>query len=646
MKSLKKTQKLQQVRNWIPKGISTSHYIILLFSLAILLYCNTLGHDFVQDDAIVITDNAYTIQGVQGIPGIFTKDTFFGFFKEEGKEKIVSGGRYRPLSLAMFALEIEIFGLHPAPMHAINILLYALLCILIFYFVLKGFQSVINKDHLPFLAFMVALVYLVHPVHTEVVANIKGRDELLALLFSLSASMALFSGKHLRLKIISLTLFYLALLSKENAIMMIPGLWLFYIIIKKKNFTQSLLLIWPLLVSGILFIIQRSIILGPGLGSTPLELMNNPFIRINGNQYEMYTAWEKGLAIAGNLGYYVKLLIWPHPLTNDYYPYMTGHPDPSRPMIWLSISFYALLLYFTWILRKKSPLIAFATGFFLITLFIYSNIPFPIGTNLSERFLFIPSLGFSILAGFFIFKIFSTGRSIYVFGSVIILLVLCSFKTVTRNTVWKDNFTLYTTDVKVSGESAKALNAAGGVLVEASVKMDNDLKRIQYLETAERYLRRAVQIHPNYKNAWLLLGNAHFYKDEHNEAIEKYEQALRIDPGYQEAKGNLAFALRSAGRYAGEQQNDLPRAIQLLLRSHEINPTDTETIRLLGVAEGIGGNHDKAVQYFYEMVRLQPEHASGYVLLSQAYRNIGNEDSSNYYRNKAMELDPNAFNQK
>ena len=77
----------------------------LVFLIGALLYANTLTHEFTQDDAIVIYDNMYTTQGVSGLKGLFTKDTFFGFFKEEGKDKLVSGGRYRPLTPAMFGLE-------------------------------------------------------------------------------------------------------------------------------------------------------------------------------------------------------------------------------------------------------------------------------------------------------------------------------------------------------------------------------------------------------------------------------------------------------------------------------------------------------------------------------------------------------------
>ena len=97
-------------------------HLMLLFALGFFLYANTFGHDYSQDDAIVITDNMFTTQGVKGFGGILQYDTFYGFFKEEGKAKLVAGGRYRPFSLLTFALEYSIFGENPTVSHIVNAL--------------------------------------------------------------------------------------------------------------------------------------------------------------------------------------------------------------------------------------------------------------------------------------------------------------------------------------------------------------------------------------------------------------------------------------------------------------------------------------------------------------------------------------------
>ena len=82
----------------------------LIMAFSFLIYANTLSHDYTQDDAIVIYDNMFTTQGVAGIPGILKYDTFYGFFKKEGKANLVAGGRYRPLTLVMYALEVQLFS--------------------------------------------------------------------------------------------------------------------------------------------------------------------------------------------------------------------------------------------------------------------------------------------------------------------------------------------------------------------------------------------------------------------------------------------------------------------------------------------------------------------------------------------------------
>ncbi|MBE0640560.1 MAG: tetratricopeptide repeat protein, partial [Bacteroidales bacterium] len=84
---------------------------LVLAGLAIVLYANTLPLDYALDDTLILTGNEFTKQGIRGIPEIMTNDAFTGFF---GKQKsLVAGGRYRPLSQVMFAIEYELFGFNP-----------------------------------------------------------------------------------------------------------------------------------------------------------------------------------------------------------------------------------------------------------------------------------------------------------------------------------------------------------------------------------------------------------------------------------------------------------------------------------------------------------------------------------------------------
>ena len=204
-------------------------FLVLL--AAFLVHANTLGHNYALDDSIVITDNQFTKEGLAGMGSIFSKDTFYGFFKKDGKDNLVQGGRYRPLSLAMFALEYELFGENPFIGHLLNVLLFALLCALIFQFLRTLLR---DHRHSDLLALLTALLFAVHPVHSEVVANIKGRDEILALLFavlSFKYILTYVDNKKLSSLILSGFFLFLGSMSKENAItfvLIIPiGLMLF-----------------------------------------------------------------------------------------------------------------------------------------------------------------------------------------------------------------------------------------------------------------------------------------------------------------------------------------------------------------------------------------------------------------------------------
>ena len=165
---------------------------VLLFILSCLLYLNTLNHDYALDDAIVIHKNIFTTNGFSGIPDLLSNDSFYGFFQERGKSQLVSGGRYRPLTPVMFAIEWGLFGNTPFIGHLINVLLYAFLAVVVYRFFLFLLGK---KKHALWASAIAALIFTIHPVHSEVVANIKGRDEICALLFGLLSVLIYYRSK-------------------------------------------------------------------------------------------------------------------------------------------------------------------------------------------------------------------------------------------------------------------------------------------------------------------------------------------------------------------------------------------------------------------------------------------------------------------
>ncbi|MCE2789748.1 MAG: glycosyltransferase family 39 protein [Saprospiraceae bacterium] len=648
MKDKKQPVKIErsQPATAIPDALDKKWYGLFVICFAIALYINTLTHGFTQDDAIVIYDNMFTTEGISGWKGLFTKDTFFGFFKEEGKANLVSGGRYRPFTPAMFALEYELAGNSPWLGHLINIMLYGLLCLLIFKTIQDMLKESMTYENALWIAFACALVYAAHPVHTEAVANIKGRDEIVSMMGSVGVLWLMFRYHDTRqttFLFYAMAVFFLALLSKENTVTFLAVIPLALLTFRKNatsSARQSLLLVVPF----ILFMIIRTSVIGSGFGAPPLELMNNPYVKWADGQYVPFQLGEKTATILYTLGKYIQLLLFPHPLTHDYYPRYIDIMQISDPKVLLSLGIYLLLAITAVAAILKKNLAGFCAFYYLATLSVVSNIVFPIGTNMSERFLFMPSLAFALLAAWALHKwvFLRFGKQAFY---IVLILILSgySLKTVSRNQVWKNDFTLFTTDVKTSVNSAKVLNAAGGALTTQAYDEKDPVRRKEYLQQAVIYLNRALEIHPQYKAAALILGNAYSNLEEYDKAIPAYERALAIDNNYQDALTNLAITLRLAGKQAGEKERNLQKSLILLRRSYQLAPNDMETVRLLGVVHGFLGKHQEALGFFSLVAQNQPKNAFALMDVSRAYNNLGDSQKAAFYQQQAISIDPSVM---
>lgn len=204
-----------------------------------------------------------------------------------------------------------------------------------------------------------------------------------------------------------------------------------------------------------------------------------------------------------------------------------------------------------------------------------------------------------------------------------------------------DNSTLFHSDIHVSERSAKLLNAVGGDLVTHAEKVTDESVRRSMLVEAQGYLKRALEIHPNYKLSYLLLGNSHFHLREYEQAIAYFRQVMKMDPNYGEGRRNLGVALREYGKVQGEKNNNLTGAISLLEEAVTYLPEDFQTYHLLGVAYGQKGDTGKAISFFQKEIELAPKNASAYFNLGIAYRQAGNIQLANENFEKAKALDPN-----
>jgi len=618
----------------------------ILFLFSLLLYANTFGHQYAQDDAIAVYDNMFTTQGVKGIPGIFAHDTFYGFFQEEGKDNLVAGGRYRPFSLAFLAIEYQIFGDKPGVFHFFNALWYGLTVVVLYLFLLQLFRNPKQRQTAFFIALAAAMLFLVHPVHTEAVANIKGRDEILSLLGSLAAlyfCIRAFRESKLMFLLAGCVCYFLALLSKENAITMLAMVPLsLYYFTKAKN-SQILTSTLAFLGVAVLFIILRTAIIGFSLGESSNELMNNPFLKLENGVWVDYSFGERLASIFASMFEYLRLLLVPHPLSHDYYPRAI---DVINWGSWQAIvgllahlGIFALAVIG---LRKRDPL-SYGLWFYLAGISIYSNILFAIGTNLSERFLFMPSVGFCIVLAVLAQRYLAKAKEKnfqMAWIAIGVIGVLFAFKTFIRNPVWQNNYTLFTNDIKVQPNSAKLRNAVGGELLAQTSDLADGPQKTGMLQEALGHLTEAIRLHPTYKNAYLLRGNANYFLQNYEAAIADYQQSLAFDPGYQDAIKNLNIAYRDAGKYYGESQGDTQKAINYLLKAYVAMPEDYTTRRLLGVAFGISGQHDKAIELFQLNADAETESAGAWFDLGSAYFGAGRPDEAEQFFQRARQLDP------
>lgn len=627
----------------------------LLFALACFVYIGSFGHQFASDDAIVITDNMFTQKGFSGISGILSKDTFYGFFKVEGKDLLVSGGRYRPFTLVIFAIVYQIFGANPFIFHLLTVVLYGVTCLVLYRTLLLLIRAEYGENYAAITAWIATALFAVHPIHTEVVANVKGCDEIVTLLGSLGAlwfTLKAYDTGRSMWSWIGVGIFFLACMSKENAVTflaIIPlALWYF----RKAEMPKIAGLTLPMLIGFVVFFLIRGTILHWKFGSAPLEMMNNPFVKLSGQTWEFFSPAEKLATITYTLGKYIMLLFAPVTLTHDYYPRHIGLMKFSDPAVLLSLFIYIGLAVYAIRNFKTRSIISFGILYFLITISIVSNLIFPVGTNMGERFAFMPSVGFCLIVSVLLVNLMKSGNNWETRKLSTVLTIVgiagAAFagKTFMRVPAWQTNETLFFTDVTNSPNSAKIRNACGGVLFDKARMETDETKRKEYCMQALPHLNKAIEIYKDYADAYISRGGANLLLGNYEQSIADYNTVIRLQPNNANARPMLATALRETGKNYGEKKGDLANALKFLNQSWEYDNKNVETARLLGVANGMGQNHTEAIKWFSKAVDLEPSNAGNLFDLGTAYMMSGDKTKADELYANAQQLDPQILQKK
>ncbi len=486
-------------------SIARLGWLFLFIGLGFGLYWTSLSDDFILDDKIVISENIYTQKGISGWWDHLTSDSFQGFFKGEQKN-LLTGGRYRPLSLLLFSALYELFGEWTLPYHLVNVFLYGLTAGLLFFLlqILAGEKS-LPKGYPQWLSlpFLTALLYLFHPIHIEAVANIKGLDEILTFLFAIFSwwmALKVYNRPNILSSLTLALLFFAGLLAKENAITFLAVIPLSLFIFGKPGRKQLGYILTPLLASTLTYLIIRYQVLGffldPGVEIT--DILNNPFQGLNTEERlgTVLFTWLK----------YLGLLIFPHPLVHDYYPYAIPISTFSDAAVWLSLVLHlALLAWGLWAGLVKKRWDGFAILFYFITFSIVSNVLFTVGTFMNERFIYISSFGFALVLAYGLTqaaqRFFSPGAGkIALMTAVGAILLAYSWKTYDRLPDWESYTALNASAVEHYPTSARSTLFMGTALFNDAMAKSDPQEKLETLKESEYWIDKSLAVFPSYGN--------------------------------------------------------------------------------------------------------------------------------------------------
>lgn len=523
-----------------------SPFLVLagLTALVILAYGGTLRNGFTFDDQAIIVKNSL-IKRVEHWPALLTSDYWAGG-RDPGAAPTIRAGLYRPLVLLSFAVNHAVAGLTPWSYHLVNVLLHLGVTWLLYLVARRlGFSQPASL--------IAAILFAVHPIHTEAVAGVVGRAELL---MSVGVLAGLLWGIGGRLWL-SLTALLLALLSKEQAVML-PVLVLLYDFTvgrtmpashsRKPEFHHLMHRYGPYVLLVAAYGVLRGLILGH-LSPPPTPFLDNPLPHLDW--------WPRLLTTIKVAGHYLRLFLWPDPLSADYsYQAISVAHSLLDGGVLFGLLAWAGLLALAVVSSRRSPRVCFAVGFLLVTFLPVSNLLLPIGTIMGERLFYLPSAGLCLLCAAGFGRIQSTlvseggpvtrkPRFPRARAGVLVLFIGLSLalllRTMFRVQDWADDDQLAQSLIRVVPHSAKAHSIAGRIAKDKG----------QWNEAIDQF-QAAVSLYPDYLSVDPTLnsnmGIALIESGRMAEGVAALERAVALEPRWSLPLYNLGFAYTKQGR--------------------------------------------------------------------------------------------------
>jgi protein O-mannosyl-transferase len=543
----------------------------LLLALSLLVYANTLANGFTYDDEGYILRS----QAVQ----TFSLARLFG---------PTSGNHiYRPFAFSTFAMNWSLSGAQPFSYHLVNIFLHAAVCLLL-YFVLKTLLAAVPQGEI--IAFAAALLFAAHPIHTEAVASIVGRSELLAAGFLLAAWLL-----HLQDRPIpSLLCFALAMLSKESAVVFLPlALLGDYAIGKLKSLSRyiSIAAVTALYVA-LLWTVQ-----GHHFDKGPYAKVDNPLASLP-------TLWRvlNAIRIAWK---YIGIQLYPATLSYDYsFDAIPLYRSWTHTLPAASAALIVLSLWL-WSVRAKRSSWMLAGAIYFVGFAITSNILLPTGTVMGERLAYLPSAGFCLLIAL-IWALLEGQRQTFAWALLLCAVTALSLRTIVRNLDWRDNPTLYARDIHAVPNS-----------VRAHLNLGDEFLRRGQVKYASAQFQQALYIDPDSDGALERYGMTEAVMGQNQQASADLGKALALaqlnDPNYDLMAWNLATVLTRSG------QDD--EALKVLNREIDESRGSTRVWSTRAVIRYRKGELDSARTDATQALRLDPTNTQAQTLLGELNKN-------------------------
>lgn len=611
--------------------------------LTFVVYGNSINNEYAIDDNIVVEGNQLVAKGLKALPEIFTSR--FATGKQEYE--------YRPTVLASFAIEKQFFSKLPESQtikekkrkdkltqanisHFINVLLYALTCILLF----KLLTRIFNGYNI-LLPLITTLLFLVHPLHTEVVANIKSRDELFMLLGIILALIWFIKFTELnqyKYLIFAFLAILFAMYSKRNAIM-IFGLAPVVLYFIKADYKKIGIVFFSMVLVFIVSILIKKGLL-TGKSTRNLLFFENPLFYqgtiIDRITVGLYCAW-----------FYLEMLIFPINMSYYYGYNQIPMADFSYWQVWAAILFFVPLGIYGFVqFIKRNPLGLGVLIWFGVMLGVI-NVFFPIVGIAADRYTYAFSIGFCIVLAYLMVHFFKLDISknnikVKLPSTMIVLISIISIvysgRTIARNSDWHDYITLYTTDIEHLTESAKAhallANTLYPMVAKEAQKNPNNPEIQKEIQKIIYHYKEAIRIDSNYTTSINNLGSVYvnFLRD-YPAAIKYCAMAVEQDPYYLEAHFNLAFSYQNSLNFE--------KAFYHYLKVIEINPDYNKVYELLN---GLLQKYEKTnegIQSLIELAAKSTKPKPIYISIANLYSLTanGNYTKSIEYFEKAYQLD-------